>query len=421
MATFIIIVLLWVLLGFVLYRIQRRRAYPLTQSQVLVFLGGKIAAGAAYGYIFQRWYNGDDTWGLHRDSLLQYQRLLHRPGLFFADVFSRTPVPPGEGFYFQSAHYDENLEYCITGKFLGILNCISGGQYYINVVLLNFFGFLGIYLIYRLLAPYIRDGAQGRIAALLFLFPPLTFWLSGIRTECFLLIAVGAMYYCFGRWLHTNAIKYLVIAGVAGIIAFIFRSGFVAVQLPSLLAWLMVVRFRWTIHKSLQYVAAGCAGLLLVASFLPVRFNPLNKIAERQQSFFQLKGNTRFDLTPLEPTPVSFIRVMPEAIANTILRPYPWEARGALQFFSAAENLFVWVLLVTAVLFYQRSKEAVTGTTLVAVLLAGAAMGYLLIGYIVPFPGAIVRYRVIAELWVLSAAGLLLWGKAQRTTASSQI
>lgn len=421
MATFMIIVLLWLSLGFLLYRILRNRAYALSLSQVLVFYGAKIAAGAAYGYIFQRWYKGDDTWGLHRDSLLQYQRLLHQPGLFFADIFSREPVPPGEGFYFQSAHYNENLEYCITGKILGMLNCISGGQYYINVVLLNFFGFFGIYLIYRLLAPYLREDRIGRLAALLFLFPPLTFWLSGIRTECFLLLSVAFMYYYFERWLQSNAIKHLIIVLTAGLFAFIFRSGFVVALLPSLIVWLMAGRFRWPVRKSLLYVLSGCLVILLLTSFLPAPFNPLIKIVARQQSFFGLEGNTRFNLTPLEPTPSSFIKVMPEALANTFLRPFPWEARGALQYFTVGENIIVIVLLVSAAVFHLRSKQAVSGTTLVLVLLTGALMGYLLIGYIVPFPGAIVRYRAIAELWLLSAAGLLLWGRAQRTTASSQI
>lgn len=421
MATFFIIILLWLMLGLLLYRILRSHAFALKLSQVLVFFGAKIAAGVAYGYIFQRWYKGDDTWGLHRDSLLQYQRLLHSPGLFFADIVSKEPVPPGQGFYFQSAHYNENLEYCITGKILGILNCVSGGQYYINVVLLNFFGFFGIYLIYRLLAPHIRAGAHRWLAALLFLFPPLTFWLSGIRTECFLLMAVAAMYYYFDRWLQKNSLKYLLYSLAAGLAAFLFRSGFVVMLLPSFLVWLMAGRFRWSVQKALLFVITGCAVLLVVSGYLPASINPLHTIAERQQSFFELKGNTRFNLTALEPTPASFIKVLPEAFANTILRPFPWEARGALQYFAAGENLLVVVLLVTAVMFYLRSGQSVTGTMLVAVLLMGALMGDLLIGYIVPFPGAIVRYRAIAELWLLAAAGLLLWGNTQRTTASSQI
>ena len=138
MLVVIIILLLWLCLGGLIHVIIRNKKISLSLPQILIFFGCKIIAGEVYGYIFKRFYNGDDTWGLNQDSILQYRRLLQSPGLFITDFFSEKPVPGGGVFYFQSASHLQNLEYAIITKTMALFNFISHGNYYINVVFLIF-------------------------------------------------------------------------------------------------------------------------------------------------------------------------------------------------------------------------------------------------------------------------------------------
>jgi hypothetical protein len=129
-------------------------------------------------------------------------------------------------------------------------------------------------------------------------------------------------------------------------------------------------------------------------------------VAERQHDFLTLHGNTRFNLTPLKNTPGSFLVVAPEALVNTLLRPWPWEAKGALQWMVTVENIIVWALIVLCLARYRTAVIQVFHHPLAWVLLCVALSNYLFIGYIVPFPGAIVRYRVLPELLLLCLLGI---------------
>src|SRR3954462_3400247 len=107
-----------------------------------------------------------------------------------------------------------------------------------------------------------------------------------------------------------------------------------------------------------------------------------------------LKGNTEFQLNRLEPNIPSFGKTFPQAFANTFLRPYPWEAKGALQLLASAEVIFFWCIFVLSI---SRLKQVIA-EPLAWFILLFAVSAYLFIGLTVPFPGAIVRYKIVPEL-----------------------
>jgi Dolichyl-phosphate-mannose-protein mannosyltransferase len=409
MLTVIIILLLWIGVCSLVHRITRGSIIKLSLYQLLLFLAGKILAGAVYGYLFKRFYNGDDTWGLHHDSIVQYQRLLHTPGVFFHDLISTRPVPLTGEFYFKSGDYLVDLEFAFTTKTLALFNLLSHGNYYINMALFNVVGFWGVYFLYKLVAERLNEGARPLTAAVLFLFPPTLFWLSGIRTEGLLLLFTGILLYRFSKWLAQKKWVDALICFICFGMSFLLRNGFALVLLPALLAWWMSARYSISSIKAFGYTYALCAALVVTASLvLPVQWNALQVIAARQHEFMELKGNTRFMLTRLESNPLSFLKVLPEAVINTALRPAVWEARGLLQWFAAVENILVALLAVATVWVWLRERPVLRAAPVGWALLLAALGNYIIIGYICPFPGAIVRYKIIPELFLISACLLLL-------------
>ncbi|MEO6314302.1 MAG: hypothetical protein ABIU63_13825 [Chitinophagaceae bacterium] len=405
--------------------IIRNKKISLSSFQVLVFFGCKIIAGAVYGYLFKQYYHGDDTWALHQDGLLQYQRLLHTPAAFFADFLNESPVL-GNNFNFQPASYLENLEYAIITKTLAFFNLVSRGNYYLNVVFFNFLTFWGVYFLYKLLATQFDPAHRRLAAAVLFLFPPSMFWLSGIRAEGLLLLYTAVLLYQFYKWLGNKKIISLITCIICFTMAMVLRNGFALALVPPLMAWAVVVFFKMRPAKVFAGTFVICLVAVCGSGLLQPRYNILSVIAARQHDFLLLKGNTRFHLTALEPQPLSFVRVLPEALVNTFVRPFIWEARGLLQWFAAVETLAILVLVTVTVLMYRKYKKVNADTTLVWVLVMACLYNYIIVGYIVPFPGAIVRYKIIPELLLIGACiiavppGLYL-RSAQSITASRQI
>lgn len=125
-------------------------------------------------------------------------------------------------------------------------------------------------------------------------------------------------------------------------------------------------------------------------------------VAARQHEYFALKGNTRYQLDSLDAGVGSFARALPQAANNTLLRPYIWEADGMLQLVTAVGILFFWLLVILFVVRNEKPLSVFFQNPLFLFLVFFPLALYLFTGYTVPFPGAIVRYKCIPELLLLS-------------------
>ena len=149
--------------------------------------------------------------------------------------------------------------------------------------------------------------------------------------------------------------------------------------------------------------ATAIAALLFFGSILisPTTNGPA-MVATRQHEYLALKGNTRFELDSLHADVGSYLAVLPQAARNTFLRPYIWEASGMLQLVTAAGILFFWLLVVVALVRKEKPWYSFFSNPLFVFLVIFPACYYLFIGFTVPFPGAIVRYKSIPELMLLT-------------------
>lgn len=414
MLTIVIIIVLYVLLSGLIYWMLRKKTVRLSFPQIAFFFGLKIAAGSAYGYIYGKFYNGDDTWGLNHDAWIQYQRLLHTPGLFFKSLFTLQPLRDPALYFGDFKTVLEYWEFGLVTRMMAPFNCISQGNYYINVVFFSFLSFWGAYLLYKLLTEQFDKHDRSYVRVSLFLFVPAVFWLSGIRAEGLILLSCGLLLYYFSRWLVRPRIGNTLLCLAAFAFLFILRDSFALSLLPALLAWWLSARFHVRSPKAFGWVYGLLIILFVAASFLPPPYNPLRYIVQKQQAFLSLQGNTRFNLTPLEYNIPSFLLIAPEAFINTLLRPWPWEAKGALQWLVALENIIVWISIAVVCTRYGARLKNLFLHPLAWALLCLALSNYLEIGYVVPFPGAIVRYRVLPELFLLCLLGLA-WKKTSST------
>ncbi|HLY68898.1 MAG TPA: hypothetical protein VKR53_04170, partial [Puia sp.] len=303
-------------------------------------------------------------------------------------------------FFYNFKIYIADVEYWTMRKLLAVFNIFSRGNYYINALFFDFVVFWGPFLLLKFLLNYF-PAKKNILIVIIFFFPTTSFWLSGIRGEGLIFLFMMITIYYAAKWFTDHRLSRIMLSimGVAGMI--IFRGVFLLVFVPAFLSWLLTFRFKQKHFSVFGIVYALSAIVFFGSSLISAKNNLPAAMVSRQQEFFQLHGNTVFGLDSLQPTLMSFLRVAPQAFSNTFLRPFVWETKGILQIVSAFDIVIFWIFIFF--LFFSPEKNRKThldNPVLLMFLFYGFSL-MLLIGYIVPFPGAIVRYKAIPELLLL--------------------
>ncbi|MBL7699807.1 MAG: hypothetical protein JNK79_16690 [Chitinophagaceae bacterium] len=367
----------------------------MNKPRFLIAFAIKVLLGLLYGYIFLNYYNGDDTWQFFRSSVNETWLLLNKPRVFFTNEFTPyNAMATGKNAIEATAIYLNELQYVLLVKTMAFFNLVTGSNYYLNVVLFNAIFFFGHYWLFRLMTEIFPDKKQ-LYFILIFFFLPAVFWLSGIRVDGLLFFFLSLLLYnaCSrhkrgaGKWV-------LIVIGLIGVI--ICRPQFAALVVLALIAKAVGERTGKTIVAfSIVYLVAA------VIFFIP-GFHLSAAMAEKQHEFLMLKG-TKFGIGNLDPSPVSYIKAFPQAAANIFFRPLPWEAKGVLQLLASAEMAAFWAIIIVSVIYRHRQWKNRLCQPMILAMLAFGITTYIFISYIVPFPGAYVRYKAIPELLILCA------------------
>lgn len=295
------------------------------------------------------------------------------------------------------------MEVWLLTKPLALFHIITKGNYYTNIILFNSVAFTGHYFFYKVCAAHAQVDKR-LLYLIIFFFPPAAFWLSGLRGDAMIFTFAALTIFYALRWFSHPKKKWLIAAILGLAMVVVFRFQFGLLLLAALVAGYISSRSRWYVGPAAVY------GLVLMLTVVSGIFRPINPVLQpivrTQHDFLSLHGNTRFRLDSLEPKLVSFVQVAPQALENTLLRPYPWEASGLLQKIACAETIFVLAVILAVIFFHRKFRLHKEQQPLFITLLCFAISSYFLIGLTVPFPGAIIRYRIVAELFILTAMAL---------------
>ena len=372
---------------------------------LVLALAIKIACGAAYGYIFLRIYGGDDTWLINRDSMVETAVLKHSPALYFNDI-DVVRLVKEMGWIEGLGHFREKLEWAMITKPLSLVNFLSEGDYYVNLLAFTAFGFWGPFLFFQVLR---KTWPQyGNVFFwIVFAYLPVVFWLSGIRGDGRDFLFISAGIFCFDLYFRTGRRSMFWWAVICLLLLTITRTAFALIMSIGLLSWWLAKRQQS--RPGLSFLVVHLAAILVffTSAWMPDPFNAPSGVVARQATFMQLQGNTRIALNRLKPNPGSFLQTAPQAFSNVWFRPLPWEAKGPLQWLMVAQNIIIISIFILAAWWLFPGRAGVFREPLFYFMLFFFLFSSFSIGFTVPFPGAIVRYRAVAELYLL-LMGLLL-------------
>jgi len=336
---------------------------------------------------------GNDYWGLNIAGWNEYEFLARNPTGFFADIFRSNYDHGYAGFFSSIDSYWNDLKNTLVGKLLAVCNIFSRGNYYINSLFFNCFGFLGHVALFRVFNNLYTNKKWPVIIGT-FLLPSALYFSSGIHKDLLVFTFVGL--FCYALYFSMRCLRPLYIFTIlVSFIALILFRNFVAVALvPATIAWIACIKMRS--RPIIIFTTVYLAAWLLVWSVQLIKpsFQPLRVIAQKQKDFFELPvATSQLETHHLEPTMKSFIVNAPQALNHSLLRPYLWEDKTVFLFPLALELFIYQLLFLLMLFFYNRNMRNRDPFNLFCIFFACSLL--LFIGYIVPNTGSIVRYRSI--------------------------
>ena len=362
----------------------------------------KILAGLAIGYFTKGSTN--DYWPLNADSMNEHRLLLHDPYSYFTNIFHSGYEKGYGGFLDALPSYWNDLRITLISKALAWFNFLSGGNYYINSLFYNFFGFFGHVAFYRLFIQ-IYPGKKTAIVICSFLLPSMLYFSSGVQKDGIVFTALGMLFYCIYQSLQKKQfnVSRVVIALLALAVLFFIRSYVVMLVAPALFLWI------FTVKKQLPVFVTFAAGFFITGvlffclHFVTGSFNPMEAVTKKQEAFFMLeKASTQIPLDTLKPSFTSFVNNAPQAFNHSFLRPYLNEIKLTSILPVVLETLCYQLLFIIFLICHQRSKKTLQNRAFITAGVFFAISIFLFIGYIVPNLGSIVRYRSIYLVFLIT-------------------
>jgi hypothetical protein len=376
-------ILLFILYFVVLSWILTRRSFfnDIRPRMLIAFFALRAATGCLHNWIAFKYYpNHGDIWLFFNDSFDQRYLLFHDLNAFW--------INNGNGQIASLSYLQHNIAEWTNLLF----NYLSLDNFYINTLLFSFFTLGGHLALFRVF--YERYGRDTLSAACMLFLPSVLFWTSCINTEGFIYPMLGWLFYTMHRsfntgWTGARMIRTLLLTTLT----ILFRPAIAFGLLPAMALW--TAAEKHLSRRTILATAAAC--ILLVAALFwssPGILHQIPRIlSARQQEYQSLTGNSRIALPSLQPGWASLWNIFPQALFNGMLQPLPGAGGQKVYFFFSLELLTIWIISAIALVTTFIRYKAPSVFSAVCLLLA--LPGMLLIGYIIPFVGAIVRYRSI--------------------------
>lgn len=318
-------------------------------------------------------------------------------------------------------------------KIGGVLGLFSFNTYLGTSIFFALFGFIGTWKIYRVFLD-LYPSLYRPLAYVTLFIPTVLIWGSGFLKDPIAMGFLGLLFFnAYRFWFKKQkriksvvlmlvSISFLMTIKVYIFLAFMpafifwmlmdFRNDiknptFKALLLPILL-FLFVIVGGFAFNKITSLESFQDYSLEAAAESVSKMSDHYQKIEGKSNAFGQ-GGTSAFSLGAFDASPMGLIKKMPVAIFATIFRPYPWEARKALNIPTALESFsFLMILLIILIrrkvfLFFKDLVQIPPVTFCIVFTLIFAFV----VGISTPNFGTMVRYRIPCLPFFLCAMVIL--------------
>lgn len=392
------------------------RGLGFSKIQIGAFFSFKVLVGIGF-LLFYELYYGDrsstDALRFYDDGNTLFQVFKSDPITYFKiilgiDMQSESVITATNEL---NNWYKEHLRGVFNDnmtiiRFNALVRLISFDVYHVHTLLVNFLGFIGLA---ALVKSFKQFGLNQKLTFLsLLLFPGILFWTSGVLKESLLIFTLGFLVHYLFKTLHQFNFK-----NVCFLIVFILLSLLVKsyVAFCVLIGFVLLLVYR--IIKNTKIAS------ILYLFFIPVLGIVADKILflkiperifQKQHDFLNEvlinQPGSAFEIFVLEPSWWSLIQNAPNAIGNTLFRPFIWEAHSSISLLASIE--VVLLFLIALITFWLKGKVTNEKLKITLFLFVSALLISLIVGWVTPVFGALVRYKIPALIFILIAFNLII-------------
>jgi hypothetical protein len=329
---------------------------------------------------------------------------------FWTDPSAWLSTLAGEEFLFGKSHliYHGFSNTFFLIKLLSALNLASLGSWWLNGVYLTLFSFVGSWQLIRTVGEVFPKAQTGAAVVAWLAWPSVVYWSAGSTKES---VLVGS-----GAWLTALVIGWLYSSGkpirigslMGGLLLALlhfkmrfFFAGLLLAGLASLIVVRVTQHFGGARQRVIQLIIIATvlvSGTRLAAEVIPVL--RLNKFTNQlSNNYYQMlrasQQRPHIEYADLKPTLPSIVSYTPQAIINTITRPYIWEDKQFIYVLAGLENIALLILISVALVALIRGRPGHLPFALVVVLVVYCLALAALLGLSTPNLGTLNRYRAV--------------------------
>jgi hypothetical protein len=383
----ILLIAYGLLLSVAVVRIPFIKKSQIKPVYLLIFFWLRCITSFIHNIIAWRFYpNHGDIWNYFETGTQMKNALLHAPETFMPQFFGSYQAS------LSGAAFWSEISLRLIAAINMVLNFFSFDNFYINSLLFSFFIFIGSIALYRV---FIKAFSGQLVCALTTLIlPSALFFTACIHKDGLLYMLLGLFLWCWQKQLHSRfTVRGVITCALlfGGIL--LTRANMVFGLLPGVIMWTLTLETTNKTWKNVLIATSLVFLFIFTAGIAHPAYNFFTIISQRQHEFYYLQGKSRVFIPLLQPSAWSFLQALPFAVINGFFQPLPGQGGQVIYNAFSGELLLIWFFIIMAVYYTIRHKAfgTISGFGWFCLLLTATQL--LLIGYIVPFIGAIIRYR----------------------------
>lgn len=352
----------------------------------------RVIVGMVHAYIDLNVLTVSDTIGVYNYALRHYDMLLSDPIGFFTDLFkSQYGENYGEVFGVHQSYWN-NLKLNFQIKVVALFDLLSFKNFYINALLFNMLVFFGAVGLFRALDGLV-PGKKWLLILGVFLFPSGLYFTSAIHKDGFVWLAIGFIALALRKIDDEGfTIRRIVTIMASLLLIFALRNYVALIMVPALFAYGLGCKWKQLAGWAYPVVFLLCVILFFGLRYLIPSADFPAILIDRQHAFMEIptEGTTKLPMPDMTPDALSFGRALIPAVNHSFFQPFILTNRQLTMVGFAMELLLVQLLFLLFLIRRVKCSHLLPGF-----LIFISLVNLLLIGYIVPYPGAIVRYRSV--------------------------
>lgn len=379
-----------------------------------IAFGLKVLAGILLVYIYLDYYSdrgsadmfkyyddGRAIWESTRGNNKDFVKIVL--GIYNKDEYELLK----DKYLFKTNHWDRadfvpfRYENRLIIRINAALMPLTGGNFGLHLLFFIFIAFIGQYFLFKSIATFIPKKISFLI---IFLFPSLLLWTSGILKEAIIIFIIGLWFYGLKMLIDKKYVLSVILLLISTLIASTVKVYIIIglyLSILPLIIYKIIKKYKvWQVYLCVFFIYILSIPLLKYLFGLDLLTLIVNKLELTTNLAISENAGSMINPLKLDPTLFSFIINAPLAIINTFFRPFINDINSLIIIPSFIENLILILLTIIAIIF--RKKEITQKEqNILLFFLSFVIIETLLIGYTTPILGATVRYRIFPMLFFL--------------------